>query len=284
MWPALYYAVILISGWIIGARAFISGTGMAGASHPSQRQLVGIQRMTVWENPEELNLVDKIDAGQDEWLDDSLAQRTALTDFSWFQLSRKDDWPIMAFTLVFIPSFTILALIQLLYWMLLNFEWFQAYRYFWPLIGSLYAWNGWQAVRRPNTSKKLSMLCLDRQPSVVHILTGIAGIGLIIGGAYDAFMPVWMLGPNIITTAGIGQDSAAVLFLCTLMAFVRQLISLRACDDTAARNQSIGNPFAACEPSLVSTSVLLAQLYLLSDGSLNDLLTTSMDLMSDLKP
>jgi len=49
--------------------------------------------------------------------------------------------------------------------------------------------------------------------------TGIAeilgGVGLLIGGAYDAFMPVFGECPNVITSAGIGSDAAAGLLLLT---------------------------------------------------------------------
>ena len=49
--------------------------------------------------------------------------------------------------------------------------------------------------------------------------TGIAeflgGLGLLIGGAYDFWMPVWGECPNVLTSAGIGSDAAAGLLILT---------------------------------------------------------------------
>ena len=49
--------------------------------------------------------------------------------------------------------------------------------------------------------------------------TGVAefvgGIGLLVGGAFDAFAPVYTSCPNVITSAGIGSDAAAGLLLLT---------------------------------------------------------------------
>lgn len=108
-----------------------------------------------------------------------------------------------------------------------NYEWFQSYRYTWPLLGAVYVAAGiahftvkeefinifpspgsWGFWKLPGSAK-------------FHVeWTGVAeilgGLGLCIGGAYDAFAPVYTECPNLLTAAGIGSDSAAGLFLLTL--------------------------------------------------------------------
>jgi uncharacterized membrane protein len=60
---------------------------------------------------------------------------------------------------------------------------------------------------------------LPGSPSFHVQWTGIAeilgGVGLIIGGLYDAFMPVFGTMPNVITPAGIESEAAAGLLLLT---------------------------------------------------------------------
>ena len=50
--------------------------------------------------------------------------------------------------------------------------------------------------------------------------TGVAeilgGLGLLVGGAYDAFMPVFGECPNVITSAGIGSDAAGKIYVVYL--------------------------------------------------------------------
>merc|ERR1712238_550337 len=44
----------------------------------------------------------------------------------------------------------------------------------------------------------------------------IAGLGLLVGGAFDALAPVWYTSPNLFTAAGLDSDSAAALLLLSI--------------------------------------------------------------------
>jgi len=110
----------------------------------------------------------------------------------------------------------------------LKYDWVQTWRYTWPLLGVIYAAAGvthftleeeysniypakgsWGLWNLPGSAK-------------FHVQwTGVAevlgGLGLVIGGLYDAFAPVYTEIPNVITKAGIGSDAAAGLLLLTLV-------------------------------------------------------------------
>ena len=170
------------------------------------------------------------------------------------------------------------ALTSGLLWMLYQFEWFQSWRYLWPLLGAVYAIdsskvlfdlvgndkNGSQSILprcRPSLSAGQGNSVLATTGAfAITALTGIAGIGLVIGGAYDAFMPVWMTGPNVFTAAGIGQDSAMILLGLASMSAVQ---------------------IASCQPTNTSINamrfwgyvLLLSQLYILSDSAVDDVLS-----------
>ncbi|KAL9186752.1 hypothetical protein ACHAXT_010472 [Thalassiosira profunda] len=110
----------------------------------------------------------------------------------------------------------------------LQYEWVQSWRYTWPLLGLVYvlagathftvekeycniypsngAWGFWNLPGTPEFHV--------RWTGVAEIL---GGLGLLIGGAYDAFAPPYTQFPNVLTPAGIGYDSAAGLFLLTLV-------------------------------------------------------------------
>mmetsp|Transcript_5213 Transcript_5213/g.6068 ORF Transcript_5213/g.6068 Transcript_5213/m.6068 type:complete len:289 (-) Transcript_5213:3-869(-) len=99
--------------------------------------------------------------------------------------------------------------------MLDQYEWFQACRYLWPFsIGGIFLLEGSGGIRILPFA-----LGYDIFSKWIAI---IGGFGLIVGGAYDAFMPVWMTGPNIITNAGINQDSAAVLLLLSIYSILTE--------------------------------------------------------------
>ena len=101
----------------------------------------------------------------------------------------------------------------------LKYEWVQTWRYTWPLLGAIYAIAG---VTHFTVQKEYENIYpskgawgiwyLPGTPEFHVKWTGVAeilgGLGLLIGGAYDAFMPVFGECPNVITSAGIGSDAA----------------------------------------------------------------------------
>jgi len=108
----------------------------------------------------------------------------------------------------------------------LNYEWVQTWRYTWPLLGVIYAAAGVTHFTLGKeyentfpTKGAWGVWYLPGSPQFHVQWTGIAeilgGVGLLIGGAYDAFMPVFGECPNVITSAGIGSDAAAGLLLLT---------------------------------------------------------------------
>ena len=131
-----------------------------------------------------------------------------------------------------------------------NFEWFQNWRYFWPFgIGVLYVVDGFQDALKLFGPKQ-------RVASVV------LGIALIIGGAYDAFMPVWMTGPNVVTAAGIGQDAAFGLFFLTIW---------QLCQSEAKEVKTVGDLLQKEVVSVFPQVLLLAELYKLGEGSFDEI-------------
>jgi len=127
--------------------------------------------------------------------------------------------------------------------LLSTFEWFQAWRYLWPMVGGLYVVDVFSDV-----------LPFDiRDNQLTKMTAFVCGFGLIIGGAYDAFMPVWQTGPDILTNAGIGQDSAAVLFLLSILS-----ISSKQQQPTNTRT--------------LLQMTLLGELYNLGEGSFDEIL------------
>jgi uncharacterized membrane protein len=108
----------------------------------------------------------------------------------------------------------------------MKYEWVQSWRYTWPLMGAIYAAAG---VTHFTVQKEYENIYPSKGAwgfwnlpgsAEFHVKwTGVAeflgGLGLLIGGAYDAFAPVYTTCPNIITDAGIGSDAAAGLLLLT---------------------------------------------------------------------
>ena len=109
----------------------------------------------------------------------------------------------------------------------LKYEWVQTWRYTWPLLGAIYAIAG---VTHFTVQKEYENIYpskgawgiwyLPGTPEFHVKWTGIAeilgGLGLLVGGAYDAFMPVFGECPNVITSAGIGSDAAGKIYVVYL--------------------------------------------------------------------
>lgn len=109
----------------------------------------------------------------------------------------------------------------------LQHEWVQNWRYTWPLLGVIYVLAG---ITHFTLEKEYANIFpskgawgfwnLPGSPEFHVQWTGVAeilgGLGLLIGGAYDAFAAPYTQFPNVLTPAGIGYDSAAGLFLLTL--------------------------------------------------------------------
>ncbi|CAB9514508.1 unknown protein [Seminavis robusta] len=153
-------------------------------------------------------------------------------------------------------------------WMLYHFEWFQMWRYLWPLVGLLYATDSASSLlgrnKPPDSGQPWPLLSIpsdsSKIPVPVRMLSGVAGVGLLVGGAYDAWMPVWETGPNVFTAAGIGQDSAMILWIITAALAVRR-----------PPKEFAGRYFW-------TYVVLLSQLYILGDSAFDEVVSTVMEL------
>jgi len=169
---------------------------------------------------------------------------------------------------------------------LLQFEWAQDWRYFWPLIGILYIWDGLTVLSNGKGMQDLPKSKLSiKSPSSSVLLPGlpplwsgrlglISGVGLLIGGASDAFLPVWMTGPNLISSAGVSQDSATFLLILTAISTFRQFGSDLILDPTlrSARPNLFG------EWTFWANSLLMAQLYILGAGSIDEIWAVLQDI------
>ena len=173
----------------------------------------------------------------------------------------------------------------------------QSWRYSWPLgIGCLYMYDGVSAILSRQQHNKHALSDSEKTmkdeesfsksswQSSTRLLSDIllpidnnhkpvnkwlpytfvaAGAGLVIGGAADAWLPVWVTGPNFITAAGLAPDSAAYLLTCQVVSLLRP----------TPRQQS--------SPTAMAVQVvLLAQLYILGAGSLDDVVTQSFEVVN----
>jgi len=165
-----------------------------------------------------------------------------------------------------------------------EYEWFQAWRYTWPLLGGLFVADAVQHYYVDSLTKvddntqqssNTVLQCWDlhlHQPGWIRCLNAVAGVGLLVGGAYDAFMPVWMTGPNVVTAAGIGQDSAALLCLLTVVGATATTTTTHTTNNNNEKDeqQSVGTNQI---PTVLSHAVLLSQFYVLGDSAFQDLLS-----------
>ena len=107
-----------------------------------------------------------------------------------------------------------------------QYEWVQSWRYTWPLLGVIYAAAGVTHFTLQEEYENIypsqgawGFWYLPGSKEFHVKWTGVAeilgGVGLLVGGAFDAFAPVYYSCPNIVTNAGIGSDAAAGLLLLT---------------------------------------------------------------------
>ena len=108
-----------------------------------------------------------------------------------------------------------------------EYEWFQTWRYTWPLLGAVYVAAGiahfpledeFANIYPPKGTWGLWYLPGNAE---FHVRwTGVAevlgGLGLLVGGAMDAFFPSYYTSPTLLSSAGLASDSAAALFLLTI--------------------------------------------------------------------
>lgn len=182
--------------------------------------------------------------------------------------------------------------------LLQRYEWFQSYRYFWCLIGVFYIIDSVLSLGA-STSLSRSTEIIDDGKSVVSedslgetiqfylgnipnrlkVLTGFAGISLVIGGAADAFLPVYVTGPNLITAAGLAPDSAAFLMTISLALFTKETIR-----ELSAWNENRGVLTTTKDVLMndvktgrfTGTVLLLSQLYILGCGTFDEIASNMM--------
>jgi hypothetical protein len=181
--------------------------------------------------------------------------------------------------------------------LLVQFEWFQTWRYVWPFgLGALFVLEGVLPIMTVSSSSIRNENADRNSTPIQHALpfrnyaswwqsaAVICGAGLVVGGAYDAFMPVWETGPNILTSAGIGQDSAAALLLLSIYAIVFEQdasgsegegdIGSDESGNSTERNASFSNMY------LLLQMTLLGQLCVLAEGSTEEIMTRIGDILS----
>jgi len=196
--------------------------------------------------------------------------------------------------------------------LLSTYETVQEWRYFWPLLGGLYLWDGLQgnlpllmssmdmdiintnAAPKEGSNQVENIFSVDdncipvptihihsnKSPLWLRITSIACGGGLLIGGAYDVFMPVWMTGPNVITNAGIHQDGAMVLFLLTAVNFTATKLkvnnvgnSMSSTDNEDVNvNKDVNRDVSfATDPTRTLLQMsLLAELYKLGESSIDE--------------
>lgn len=154
--------------------------------------------------------------------------------------------------------------------LLVRYEFMQSWRYLWPCIGALYVL---QAIQQQSSSAVENSRLLRLLPFAVNapwwnLATAVCGIGLLIGGAYDAFMPVWMTGPNVFTDAGIGHDSAAALLVLSMFGITRR--DCTAVDELESLSAT----------RMIQQVILLSQLCILGEGTISAVLSDVSSIIS----
>jgi hypothetical protein len=182
------------------------------------------------------------------------------------------------------------ALFELANHALVEWEWMQAWRYTWPGVGAIYVYEGlrpsiqrWQRRQQQHAQQQYTttqanhtigpptlvtrVLTMDEKEPWLQVMAALAGAGLLVGGAADAFLPVYVTGPEFLTAAGLAPDTAAFLagLQCvTLWQHVQQSQQTR---QPLQLQQSVLSPRTTAAHAL-----LLAQLAVLGAGAVHDVL------------
>jgi hypothetical protein len=136
---------------------------------------------------------------------------------------------------------------------------------------------------------------------ILQVLKISCGIGLFVGGMADAFLPVWMTGPNFITNAGLAPDCAVLLLLMSIIELVAYYYNVikeyEYNNDDDDRNNRNGNSSqqqqqqimsiipTSLAPSSLSSSTSLpllllritlwAELYKLGESSIDEIISST---------
>jgi hypothetical protein len=144
--------------------------------------------------------------------------------------------------------------------LLVQLEWLQDWRYFWPLVGGLFVADPMLSIISGDGERQYSSLLpfsLSTNAGV-RMLSIVGGLFLVFGGAYDAFMPVWQTGPNVFTIAGIGQDGAVMLLIVSTVSILQDCWKAESSSSTRMLLQII----------------LLAELCKLGESSIDEIVST----------
>ena len=133
--------------------------------------------------------------------------------------------------------------------LLIDSEIMQAWRYSWPMIGLVFSLEGIRALTSSEDAIGIEVTSLRGRSSWVQTLAVFAGLGLVVGGAADALLPVYVTGPNLLIAAGLAPDCALILILVQFTCLAEKRTSFE----------------------LVMRSVALAQLGVLAAGSADEL-------------
>ena len=133
--------------------------------------------------------------------------------------------------------------------LLIDNEILQAWRYSWPMIGLVFVLEAFRSLTSSEGASGIEVTSLQLRSRWVQALAAFAGLGLVVGGAADALLPVYVTGPNLVTAAGLAPDCALILMLVQLTCVAEKRTSLE----------------------LVTRSVALAQLGILAAGSADEL-------------
>uniref|UniRef100_A0A7S4N8C6 Uncharacterized protein n=1 Tax=Odontella aurita TaxID=265563 RepID=A0A7S4N8C6_9STRA len=153
-----------------------------------------------------------------------------------------------------------------------RFELVQDWRYVWPLVGFLYVADGVRALLSTEGGGILEgWWGIRGKSAAARIIQIMGGLGVVIGGAYDVFMPVWMTGPNVVTNAGIGQDGAALVFLWTAW-YTNKNLQQQYASKYKGNDDALDFVFESLRHGpLLAQIILLAQLYKLGESSFDEL-------------